>query len=112
MENIIFTIQGSASEPYKTTFMKNGRNITATCTCMGAIMGLACKHRIGILTGNVKKFKIVSNNISQIKTIQSWLPNSDVENTLNNVIKAEKHLDEAKENLKNAKKHLSEALTD
>lgn len=53
MEDICFLVQGSAEEPYKVTFKKNGSNLSAYCTCPAGENCQFCKHRFRMaLSGN------------------------------------------------------------
>ena len=49
-DEIIFQVQGSAPDPYivKVTISP----LSISCTCQAAEVGLPCKHRIGILSGD------------------------------------------------------------
>ena len=111
MDEKIFKVKGSADEPYEVTIVKrNDINLTAYCTCPAGQNGLHCKHRIGILTGKTKK--IVSDNLSDVEVVASWLPGTDVEAMLNQLIRLEAEFEKTKAALSNAKKELARALHD
>ncbi len=105
MERIQFQVQGSAEEPYKVTFERDGSNLSAYCTCPAGENGQYCKHRFAILDGNDDN--IVSNNKSEVKKIMSWLPGSDVEKALIKLAEAEEEFEEAKQKLSDAKKKVA-----
>jgi hypothetical protein len=109
METIVFSVQGSAIEPYKVTFSNNIGKISASCTCQAAVNGLSCKHRLRILAGEKKD--VVSDNLRSIETLLNWLPGSEIEQALIAVGEAEKIHDHAKKELEKAKKRLAKALT-
>jgi hypothetical protein len=48
-----FLIQGSQAEPYCAIFWRDGSELRASGTCAGALEGISCKHRMGLLTGDV-----------------------------------------------------------
>jgi hypothetical protein len=45
MEEARFLVQGSAPSPCKVVFVKEDKNLTATCTCPAGQNGQYCKHR-------------------------------------------------------------------
>lgn len=55
---------------------------------------------------------IVSGNENDIKIIQSWLPDTDVDVALKDFIEAEHCFESAKKKLSTSKKKLAQALTD
>jgi hypothetical protein len=105
---ITFEIQGSAPEPYLTTFRLDGKNLTAHCSCQAGIIGQYCKHRLRILDG--KKDGILSGNEADVQTVVSWLKGTDVEIALHNVKNAELKYESAKTELALSKKILARSL--
>ncbi len=59
MKQIKFTVHGS-SEPYEVTFITDGTEIAAHCTCKAGEHGRHCKHRINLLAGDTSG--IISTN--------------------------------------------------
>lgn len=110
MEDICFLVQGSAEEPYKVTFKKNGSNLSAYCTCPAGENGQYCKHRFRILAGSDEG--IVSGNKDEVMIVKSWLPGTDVETALIEVAEKERVLEKAKKYLSTAKKKLARIMTD
>lgn len=110
MKELIFFVQGSAKEPYKVTFQKNGVNLSAYCTCPAGDKGQYCKHRFNIL-GRISD-GIVSGNSLEVEIAASWLPGTDVEAAINNVIDAEEQFEMAKRKLTEAKKLLARSFRD
>lgn len=108
MTAIVFQVHGSAPDPYTTTFTKMDSNLTAHCTCPAGAVGQYCKHRLRILQGSAEG--IVSGNQDEVKTVQSWLPGSDVEIALNDIQEAEQAHEESKKLLDLAKRKLARAL--
>jgi hypothetical protein len=108
METIIFKVQGSAPEPYTTTFKRSGNNLTAHCSCPAGEIGQYCKHRLNILNGIIDG--IVSSNVPEVQTVMLWLKGTDVEQALKQVCEAEGKLEEAKRQLNGLKKKLARAL--
>ena len=110
MKELIFFVQGSAKEPYKVTFQKNGENLSAYCTCPAGDNGQYCKHRFNIL-GRITD-GIVSDNKPDVEIAASWLLGTNVEAALNNVIDAEEQYEIAKRKLTEAKKLLARSFRD
>jgi hypothetical protein len=110
MDEIRFTVQGSADDPYKVTFRKKGNNLSAYCTCPAGDNGQYCKHRINILCGSSQG--IVSGNEANVQVVMSWLPGTDVETALLAILDAGKQCEKAKKELAAAKKRLARAFRD
>lgn len=110
MEKRIFYVQGSAKEPYKVTFQKEGSNLSAFCTCPAGDNGQYCKHRFNILGGITEC--IVSDNKPDVDIVACWLTGTDVELALNEVMNAEEQFEIAKQNLTSAKKRLAKSFRD
>ena len=109
MEEVIFLVQGSSSEPYKVHFKKEGTNLNVYCNCNAGQNGMYCKHRFRILEGS--KEDIVSPNIQDISIVKSWLCGTDVELAMIELEKAEKDFEDAKKRVTQMKKNFSKALT-
>lgn len=110
MEKKVFLVQGSAKEPYKVTFQKDGNNLSAYCTCPAGDNGQYCKHRFNILGGITDG--VVSANEPDVEVVTSWLTGTDVEAALNDVMNAEELFEIAKLKLSTAKKQLAKAFRD
>ena len=108
METREFLVQGSAPEPYKVTFKKDGSNLSAYCTCPAGENGMYCKHRFNILEGVSKG--IVSPNAADVQVVASWLAGTDVEAAVRTVKELEKQKEQLKRQLCAAKKTLARAM--
>ena len=84
-KSIQFQVQGSASEPYKTTISINNYNITCLCDCKAGINGSHCKHWMGVFEGTKQDYINIGDE--QLREIQSWLPGSDLEEAWNELLK-------------------------
>jgi hypothetical protein len=107
-EELVFYVQGSATEPYKVTFRRKGNNISAQCTCQAGENGLHCKHRVGILGGS--RDGIVSGNEEEVKVVMSWLPGTIIEAAIKAFVEADRQCEESKRALSAAKKRLAIAF--
>lgn len=101
-------VQGSAVEPYKVVFERNGSNLNAFCTCPAGSNGQYCKHRFRILSGNPEG--IVSGDLALLPAVVDWLVGTDVEYAIRELSRAEDALSSAKKALKDAKISLAIAL--
>lgn len=105
-----FLVQGSSSDPYEVTFLRDGRNLTALCTCAAGSYGQHCKHRIGLLTGQTKG--LVSDNRDDVTTLLGWVDGTDVAEALTELAEAEAEAKAANAKLKAAKKKLARVMMD
>jgi hypothetical protein len=109
-KELVFYIRGFAAVPYKVTFRKNGENLSAYCTCPAGDNGQYYKHRFNILGGFSDG--IISGNGGDVAIVTSWLPGTDVESAIDNVMDAEEQFKSAKVKLSTAKKRLAKAFRD
>ena len=110
MDSFEFLVQGSAPEPYRVSFPREGRNLSAHCTCPATESGSYCERRINILRGAADG--VVSKNTADVATVAGWLKGTDVDAALQTVIRLEKEAERIKEALISAKQTLSEYLLD
>ena len=107
-KEIIFLVQGSNPEPYRVKFLKNDTFLAVYCTCPAGKNGMHCKHRINILMGLTDA--IVSDNASEVKSIQKWLKGTPADEAIQSLISAEKEYLSAKKALTKAKKSLAKVF--
>ena len=111
MHEISFEVQGSAAEPYGVVFVKRSdTNLSAYCSCPAGKNGQYCKHRFNILDGATKG--IVSDNLDDVKVVQSWLPGTDIEAALIKMRELEAEAVKIKKTLSAAKKEVAKAMRD
>ena len=111
MEEIAFEVQGSAPTPYQVVFVKRSdSNLSAYCSCPAGENGQYCKHRFSIIDGSTKG--IISSNPEQVKTVQSWLPGTDISIALNKMHQLEVEAAKIKKALSAAKKEVAKAMRD
>lgn len=111
MDKIVFHVQGSAETPYEVVFsLRDGNNITATCTCYAGIMGQYCKHRFMILAGN--STAVVSGNGNDVGTVASWMQGSDIEQAVIEMSELEEEIAVLKKKLSNTKKKIARVMND
>jgi hypothetical protein len=109
MYEIEFRVQGSEAEPYRVTFIKQTETeLFAYCTCLAGSNGQYCKHRFGILAGDTKG--IVSENVSEVHTVQSWLSGTSLERALLAVQTLELEEAKIKKELSSAKKEIAKVM--
>lgn len=111
MQEITFKVQGSAAEPYGVVFVKRSdTNLSAYCSCPAGKNGQYCKHRFNILDGATKG--IVSDNLDDVKVVQSWLQGTDIEVALIKMRELEAEAVKIKKALSAAKKEVAKAMRD
>jgi hypothetical protein len=71
-----FRVKGSAPEPYEVTFTRSGNNLTTTCTCPAGKNGQYCKHRFGLMEGDLSA--LVSTNTGDIPKLHELILGTDV----------------------------------
>jgi len=109
MQEISFEVQGSASVPYGVVFVKRTKtNLSAYCSCPAGENGQYCKHRFYILDGITKG--IVSDNLDDVKIVQTWLVGTDIEEALIKMRKLEVEAVRIKKELSAAKKDVAKAM--
>jgi len=109
MEEVVFEVNGSSSEPYGVVFVKRSEtNLSAYCSCRAGENSQSCKHRLSILEG--KTDGIVSSNLDQVKIVQSWLAGTDLEKNLKIMRQLESEATRIKKELSFAKKSVSNAM--
>ena len=109
MNQIKFLVQGSVEEPYQVIFFKDAEHLYASCDCKAGSYGRYCKHRIHIL--NDEKVDIVSDNLDDVATVQSWLYGTELESVFKSVQEAEDVVSEAQRRLSLAKRSLARIMT-
>ena len=108
MTTVVFSVQGSAAEPYEVTFLREGTKLSAYCSCPAGQNGQYCKHRFSILSGEASG--VVSTNVSDIALVASWLPGSNVALALDALARAERDLAHAQKVVSAAKKAVAAAM--
>jgi hypothetical protein len=109
MQELSFKVQGSASDPYDVNFVKQtDTNLSAYCSCPAGVKGQYCKHRFNILDGLTKG--IVSENLDDVRIIQSWLAETDLEIALNKMREIEAEEAKIKKELSVAKKVVAKTM--
>lgn len=75
-ETIEFFIQGSAANPYRVLFWREGNNVKSSCNCQAGKNGLACKHRLGLIDGDITN--LVSSSADGLNKLLKIVEGSDV----------------------------------
>ena len=102
------TVSSSTGETYFIEISRSGDKLTCTCTCPAGTMGTHCKHRISILSGDVK---IVSGgDVDKLASIPDMLKGTDVERALAEMMALESEKAEVDRLLKAAKKKLARVM--
>ena len=106
-----FAINSSSGDDlYIVTFSREGGNMTATCTCAAAKYGMACKHRLNLLYGDITD--VESGDTDLMHTLLEMFAQSDVETALADLTALETQKKDIDRQIKAAKKRLGTALAD
>lgn len=108
MEQLTIQVKGSSSDPYELTFIKDGDNLKALCTCPAGSFGNLCKHRVAVLDG--KSAAVLDDDKAKVPKAVEWLVDSDVEKALSELRKLEATPDASKDALVAAKRKLARAM--
>jgi hypothetical protein len=103
-----FSIRGSSPEPYVVVFKAGSARLTASCTCQAGQQQQACKHRVGILEGDITE--LVSENPDEVKLVAAALAGTELQRTLQTVMEGEQAVTAAKAQLTAAKRMLSRVM--
>ena len=72
-----FTVRGSAVEPYAVRFWREGTTLHSSCTCQGASRGLACKHRLDLLAGDITQ--LIAGSTADVQRLRELSAGTEVE---------------------------------
>ena len=108
VSTLIFAVQGSAAEPYQVKFQEHAGRIAASCTCPAGIFQDLCKHRIMIMNGITKG--IVSDNVTAVAQVQSWISGTEVAAALAEMTSIEAQIDQLKKQLVKVKKTIGKVM--
>ncbi|MBF0190795.1 MAG: hypothetical protein HQL99_06540 [Magnetococcales bacterium] len=109
MPELLFEVQGPQNRPLEVMIRKNGKNLTATCTCSAGVEDI-CQHRINILSGSDQE--IIGNKAEDVKKVVSWVAGTDVSKAMHDLVESLKRLENAKEDFSSARRRLVKALKD
>ncbi len=71
MERVEFLVEGSQGDQYAVTFEVDGSNANAFCTCPAGSNGQYCKHRFGIMNGEVSR--LLSGNTADVVRLKTLM---------------------------------------
>jgi len=108
VERVEFLVEGSQGDRYALAFEVNGTHANAFCTCQAGANGLFCKHRVGVMDGEVSY--LLSGNTADIVRLKDLLSGTDLETAYNRFLEAEATWTVAKKELDVAKKGLAKAM--
>jgi hypothetical protein len=102
--------KSSSGEPYDVTVQYEDGFLTARCTCKAGIMGMVCKHRLGILRGD-KSMLAVPSQAENLAKITQWAEQTGFSSLLQQLDTAEVEVAHAELELKKLKKRIEENMT-
>ena len=108
LERVEFLVNGRQGDRYTVAFEVNGTRASAFCTCQAGANGQLCKHRMGIMDGDV--FNLLGGNMTDVVHLKALLKGTDLEATYSHFLKAEAVCAAAKKELDAAKKALAKVM--
>jgi hypothetical protein len=108
MERIDFSVQGSSSEPYRVSLIRDEGATLMVCTCEAGINGMHCKHRVRILLGSSED--VIDPITDDIKAAAIWIKGTPIESALLDCERLDAEAEDVKRRLKPAKKRLAASL--
>jgi uncharacterized Zn finger protein len=107
MTMLKFLVQGSMPEPYEITFRRSADRLNALCTCPAGDHAQACKHRIGLMRGDVSS--LVGGDDPSL--IAAMIAGTIAIAALADLDRAEADLEEAKRKVSARKNALSRVIS-
>lgn len=77
LEPLEFRVQGSMAESYVVRFWREGANLRSSCSCEAGHKGLACKHRLSLLEGDVTDR--VETGTSTVQQLRQLATGTDID---------------------------------
>ena len=84
---LIFLVQGNPPDPFRVSFIREGKRLSATCTCNAGLLGKLCKHRLGLMKGDPTG--LVGGSVEQVPLIQELFKDTEGEPALKGLLEAE-----------------------
>ncbi len=109
-QNIEFNVRDSTLVECRVTFVKDGDNLSAFCTCEMGQREQYCAHRLDILRGDTTS--IVSDNIDEAASVAQWVVGTDVYSAMLEIEQWENRATDAERKLEAAKQRLGVAMRD
>jgi hypothetical protein len=104
-----FSLKSSSSgEIYKLKASRTVNGVRFTCSCRAGEQGQQCKHRVGLLLGDVSN--LVSNNLHDIQELKAIISDTKIIETIGEISRLEDELEAAKRRLQAAKIALGAAM--
>ncbi len=103
-----FLVSGSQPEPYRVVFSVDGADASAICSCAAGAFDKSCKHRIGLLEGDITH--LASDNPNDVLRLAQAMQGTDVLEAMHVLAEAEDRFDAAKKAVTEAKRRLARAM--
>lgn len=108
MERIEFIVRGSKGDHYRIAFEVEGTTAHAFCTCEAGANGMYCKHRFGILDGDITH--IISGNTSDVFRLHKLLEGTELLVAYHDLVSAEVAYSAASDRRRTARRALAKAM--
>lgn len=105
-----FTVRSSdGTKLYSVIFTREGAVIRSQCNCKAGAMNQMCKHKEGLLQGEVSLLADIQETL-KLREMQAWLAQSELIVLLNTLREAEDAAKEAQGRVKLLRKKLAKAI--
>lgn len=101
-------VSKSTGEVYRLQAYRTENGVRFSCTCRAAENGLPCKHRLSLLSGDVKG--TIDTDPEHVRALKAMVAYSPIPAVLNIVAAAEEAVAEAQQDFRAAKKMLAATL--
>ena len=107
-----FKILSSDKETiYIVEFVNDENKLMVFCNCPAGIFGKFCKHKMGLLTGNLENLADPSE-LDGYQEVKGWIQQSNLPQMIDQMASSEKELEKIKAQLNSFKKKIELALKD
>ena len=111
MERTILVKNSSREEPYSVKVSSTVEHgLTIMCDCVAGEWGKYCKHKMGVVLGDVK-ILFDDEQIDSFKEISNWIVSSNYPNLFSEIPVLEKN-NGGKKNLKSMKEQIARFMRD
>ena len=106
-DELNFIVKGSQGDHYQVNVTREGTNLFVSCNCRAGQFGKFCKHKWNVLRGEAE---LVSDNYSDMETVNNWMFNSDLRDPFLATTKAILTVKEAEDNLKKQRNNFAKLI--
>ncbi|MBF0192118.1 MAG: SulP family inorganic anion transporter [Magnetococcales bacterium] len=99
-------------ETYQLQFVREGSNMTATCTCEPEENQPICSHLFAVLTGETGTLNLLEGTPQEVERVMAMMIGTDIEIAMQRLISADEELHSAQRAFHQAKEELRKSAND